>query len=149
MSVKSADDDAGKSSRRSEFRPGRSAPPAFGVVSGAPRVLLRLEGAVVLAASALAYAHVGGGWAMFVVLFLVPDIFMPGYLAGPRIGAMVYNLGHATIAPAALAACGLGIGHPLAVEIALIWVAHIGFDRLLGFGLKYPTAFAHTHLSRA
>ena len=31
---------------------------------------------------------------------------------------------------------------------ALIWTAHIGMDRLLGFGLKYPTRFQDTHLQR-
>ncbi|MGO8801269.1 MAG: DUF4260 domain-containing protein [Roseiarcus sp.] len=130
-------------------RRGRSTVPALGAASGAPRRLLRLEGALALAASALAYAHVGGGWAMFAALFLVPDLFMLGYIGGPRIGAAVYNLGHATLAPAALAAYGLTQGQPLALEIALIWIAHIGFDRLLGYGLKYTTAFADTHLSRA
>ena len=133
-----------------DARPGRSVPRAsLGVVSSAPRIVLRLEGAVVLAAAALAYARIGGGWAMFAVLFLVPDIFMLGYLGGRRIGAAVYNAGHTYIAPAALAAYGLFQAQPLALEIALVWIAHIGFDRLLGFGLKYQTAFGHTHLSRA
>ena len=39
---------------------------------------------------------------------------------------------------------GAGIGLPL----ALVWIAHIGFDRALGYGLKYPSAFADTHLGR-
>jgi hypothetical protein len=132
-----------------DARPGRSVPLAsLGVVSGALRIVLRLEGAVVLAAAALAYAGIGGGWAMFAVLFLVPDVFMLGYLGGRRIGAAVYNVGHAYIAPAALAAYGVLQAQPLALEIALIWIAHIGFDRLLGFGLKYQIAFGHTHLSQ-
>jgi hypothetical protein len=112
-------------------------------------MLLRLEGAVVLAAAAFAYAWVGGGWAMFAVLFLVPDVFMLGYLRNPRIGAAVYNAGHTYFAPTILAAYGLFQAQPLALEIALIWIAHIGFDRMLGFGLKYQTAFGHSHLSKA
>ena len=102
-----------------------------------------------LAVVVVAYAWIGGGWAMFAILFLVPDIFMLGYLRGPGVGAAVYNAGHTTIAPMALAAYGLLQTQPLALEIALIWIAHIGFDRLLGFGLKYQTAFGHSHLSKA
>ena len=68
---------------------------------------------------------------------------------GPRTGAAVYNAGHTYIAPTALAAFGLLQAQPLALEIGLIWIAHIGFDRLLGFGLKYQSAFGHSHLSKA
>ncbi len=128
-------------------RPASSA--RAGVVTGIPRLLLRFEGGAALAAASLAYARMDGGWAMFAVLFLVPDIFMLGYLAGPRIGAAVYNAGHTYIAPTALAAFGLLQAQPLALEIGLIWIAHIGFDRLLGFGLKYQSAFGHSHLSKA
>ena len=35
-----------------------------------------------------------------------------------------------------------------AAKVALIWLAHIGMDRLLGYGLKYPSAFKDTHLQR-
>jgi len=136
------------SSALADDRPGGSAPPAsLGVAAGVPRIVLRLEGAVALAAAALAYAGVGGGWRMFAVLFLVPDIFMLGYFGGGRIGAAVYNVGHTYVAPAALAAYGVFQAQPLALEIALIWIAHIGFDRLLGYGLKYQTAYGRTHLS--
>ena len=32
------------------------------------------------------------------------------------------------------------------MALALVWLAHIGLDRLLGMGLKYNDRFAHTHL---
>jgi hypothetical protein len=117
-----------------------------GVVTGAPRLILRLEGAVVLALACLAYARLDGGWAMFALLFLAPDLSMLGYLAGRKAGAVCYNLGHGYLLPAALAALGLATAQHLALALALIWAAHIGLDRMLGYGLKYPTAFAHTHL---
>lgn len=117
-----------------------------GVVHGAPRLLLRLEGAAVLAAASVAYAQVGGGWGLFALLFLAPDLSMLGYLAGRRAGAAVYNLGHSYLAPGALGAAGLALELPMLMSIALIWVAHIGFDRAVGYGLKYATAFKHTHL---
>jgi hypothetical protein len=72
---------------------------------------------------------------------------MLGYLGGRKLGAGIYNFAHTYILPAALAAYGLYQSQPLALDLALIWIAHIGFDRLLGFGLKYQTAFRHTHLS--
>ena len=114
--------------------------------SGAARAILRLEGAAALTAALAAYAHWGPGWGVFALLFLVPDLSMLGYLAGPRVGAAAYNAGHSSLGPAILAAAGLMAPAPLATAAALVWVVHIGFDRLLGYGLKYPTAFGHTHL---
>jgi hypothetical protein len=120
---------------------------AAGVVGGIPKILLRTEGALALAAASLAYGKIGGGWTMFALLFLAPDLFMLGYLADPKRGAAIYNLGHTYILPALLTSYGLFGARPLPLEIGLIWIAHIGFDRLLGFGLKYQTAFRHSHLS--
>ena len=119
------------------------------MVVGPAKSILRLEGAVVLAAASIVYAESGRGWVMFALLFFVPDISMLGYLGGRKLGAAVYNVGHTYILPAALAAYGLLQSQPLALAVALIWIGHIGFDRLLGFGLKYETAFGHTHLSEA
>ena len=128
---------------------GASQGPAHGFALGGPRTILRLEGAAALAASVAGYAAVGGGWGMFALLFLAPDLSMLGYLGGPRLGAAAYNLGHSYASPAILAACGLGLAQPQLLPLALIWCAHIGFDRLLGFGLKYADAFGHTHLGLA
>jgi hypothetical protein len=117
-----------------------------GGVFGAPKTLLRLEGFGVLALAAFAYSQVGAGWALFAILFLVPDLSMLGYLSGPRVGALFYNLGHSYLLPAALGVAGFVIAAPLLTSTALIWVAHIGFDRLIGYGFKYADAFKHTHL---
>jgi hypothetical protein len=106
-----------------------------------PPVLLRIEGASLLTLSILLYDLKGGSWLSFVLLFLVPDIFMLGYLAGNRVGAISYNLFHTYAAPGLLASFGLLAGSSLAVSLALVWFAHIAFDRMVGFGLKYPTGF--------
>ena len=83
------------------------------------------------------------------MFLLAPDVSLAGYLAGPRVGAVTYNLAHTYAFPVALAAGCLLAGEPgLPVQIALIWAAHIGIDRVLGLGLKYPTAFKDTHLGR-
>jgi hypothetical protein len=112
------------------------------------RTILRLEGAALLAAASAAYAWTGQSWWLFAMLFLGPDLGIAAYLAGPRIGALGYNLVHTTILPLVLAVAGLAWQAPLALALACIWLAHIGFDRALGYGLKEPTGFKDTHLGR-
>ena len=126
------------------FPASASAAPA--AVSGAPKVLLRAEGAVMLLGSLLAFRATGGHWVWFAALFLAPDLAFLGYRFGARTGAIVYNAIHTYAAPAALAALAVGAGLPALLPFAAIWSAHIGFDRTLGYGLKYPTGFGHTHL---
>lgn len=115
-----------------------------GAAVGAVRVWLRLEGLAVLGAATWMYAAAGGGPWWFAAWFLVPDLSMLGYLAGPRPGAASYNLAHSYVGPVVLGVAAAA--EPVGVQLALIWAAHIGFDRLLGYGLKYPRAFGDTHL---
>ena len=122
-----------------------SAAPAR-AATGAIVSLLRLEGAVVLAAAVAAYVFVGGSWLLFALLLLAPDLAMIGYGFGPVAGAAVYNAAHTYLAPAALGSTGLALGAPTMQALALIWIAHIGLDRALGYGLKYTTGFGDTHL---
>ena len=118
--------------------------PPGGVVTGAPLAILRLEGAVLMAAAIAAYAVHGGSWLLFALLFLVRHVHA-GISIDSRRGAAIYNLGHSTVLPA-LPAVGLLIASPLVISVGLIWLAHVGFDRTLGYGLKYPEAFKSTHL---
>lgn len=115
-------------------------------VTGQPLLLLRLEGLATLAAAVVAYDLAGGSWLLFAALFLLPDLAMAGYLAGPRAGALAYNLAHSHLAPALVGGVGLVTGSEATVAAALVWAAHIGFDRALGYGLKYPAGFTATHL---
>ena len=119
-----------------------------GTVSGGPRTLLRLEGLTLFAGMTLLYALWGGSWWIYFVLFLAPDLSFLGYLAGPKVGAITYNAMHSYMAPMALMTAGFGFAPPLALSIAMIWLAHIGFDRALGYGLKYSAGFGFTHLGR-
>lgn len=117
-----------------------------GFVVGTPRVWLRLEGLAVLAFSAWLYARGGYSWSLFALLFLAPDLSFLGYLAGARVGAAAYNAVHNYVAPLALAGWSLVSDRP--ATVALIWMAHIGFDRLMGYGFKYSTSFRDTHLGQ-
>jgi hypothetical protein len=118
------------------------------VVDRLPRVLLRLEGLALAAAAVALYFHLDHGWLLLVVLALAPDLSMLGYLAGPRAGAAAYDAAHTTVLPLALGVAGVFADVGLAVQLALIWLAHIGVDRAVGYGLKYPSGFEDTHLQR-
>ena len=111
-----------------------------------PRWLLRLEGVAILAATVFFYARGHFAWWLFAVLFLSPDIFMLGYLANAKVGAALYNLVHTYGSPVVLLLVGWSLGAPQVTPYGLIWLAHLGFDRMLGYGLKYPTQFGDTHL---
>lgn len=113
-----------------------------------PRLLLHAEGAVVAAAALAVYFHAGYVWWLLVALVLAPDLSMIGYLAGPRIGAASYDAAHTYALAVALATAGWLADADLAVKLGLIWIVHIGVDRALGYGLKYPTGFKDTHLQR-
>jgi Domain of unknown function (DUF4260) len=117
-------------------------------VNGTPRALLRIEGAFILAIAIVLYWRLGESWWLFAILFLAPDLSFLGYLAGPRAGAIAYNLLHTITGPILLALAALSVPYEPAMAIALIWLAHCGFDRALGYGLKYEAGFGFTHLGR-
>ncbi len=112
-----------------------------------PRGFLRIEGLAALALAVGAYLTLGGPLWLFVVLALAPDLSMLAYLAGPRFGSLGYNLVHTYTLPVALGGVGLWSDVRLAMLVAAVWAAHIGADRLAGYGLKYDSGFGDTHLS--
>ena len=121
---------------------------AAGVVTGGLRTLLRLEGLTLFVGMTLLYGVWDGSWWVYAILFLAPDLSFAAYLAGPRAGAIVYNAAHSYMAPMTLMITGFALSSPLVLSIAMIWLAHIGIDRALGYGLKYAAGFAFTHLGR-
>jgi hypothetical protein len=119
-----------------------------GAVTGGVKILLRLEGLTLFVGMVMLYAAWDGSWLVFVLLFFVPDLSFLAYLADERFGATVYNVAHSYMAPVTLLTLGFGFASPLTLSVALIWLAHIGIDRALGYGLKYSTGFGFTHLGR-
>ena len=113
-----------------------------------PAVLLRVEGAAMFACSVFLFHFLGANWIVFVALLLWPDLFMLGYVANARLGARLYNLVHTDVLPLALVIASLSLRQSGLTAFALIWLAHIGGDRAIGAGLKYPTFFKDTHLQR-
>ena len=109
---------------------------------------LRLEGAAAFVAGLALYAWLGGPWLFVVPLLLLPDLSAVGYVSGPRLGALTYNVAHNWAL--GLAVLGLGLvadATPLAI-LGAVLIAHVGMDRTLGYGLKLPTSFQDTHLGR-
>ena len=111
-----------------------------------PRGLLHLEGAVILVFTLWLYHSAHFSWGFFALLFLTPDLFMLGYLVDAKWGATFYNLVPTYAGPVAFLLLSLLWPTPRLAPLGLIWLAHLGFDRMLGYGLKYPTFFKDTHL---
>lgn len=110
--------------------------------------ILRIESAAIGIVSVVAYLTLGGPPLLLIPALLAPDLSALGYLAGPRVGAVTYNLVHNWALPAALAILAI-VGHALwPMQAAAVLAAHVGFDRALGYGLKLPTGFQDTHLGR-
>ena len=110
--------------------------------------LLRLEGLAAFMVSILLFGASNGTWWVYLLFFLAPDLSMLGYLRGLRTGAWIYNLVHLYVTPIALILAGYFLKSDVLLFAGIILLGHIGADRLLGFGLKYPTAFKDTHLQR-
>ncbi len=106
----------------------------------------RFEGLVFLVVGVIAFSTTGVSWWWFAGLLLVPDLSMVGYLLNPVTGATIYNAGHTLIGPGLLYLWHWAGGPVTALAGAAIWTAHIGMDRLFGYGLKYGDDFTHTHL---
>jgi hypothetical protein len=117
-----------------------------GTVTGAPRRWLRVEGATLLVGSLVAYSATHQTWWLVPITLLVPDLLMVGYLGGTKLGARLYNVAHAAPLPAIVVGLGWWQAKPLVLALGLVWIAHIGMDGVLGYGLKYNDSFQHTHL---
>lgn len=117
-----------------------------GFVKTWPRILLRVEGACIFGSTIWAYSRFEQSWWTFAALLLLPDLGMVGYLANTSVGAVLYNTVHTETPPILLLCTALARGNDTVAGLALSWLAHIGMDRMLGYGLKYGSGFGHSHL---
>ncbi len=111
-----------------------------------PVLFQRVEAAAVLVATTVIYALVDASWVLFAALILAPDLFMLGYVRDTKLGALLYNVGHFYLMPIATMGLWWFFEWPQALAVGLIWAAHIGMDRMFGYGLKYQSGFKDTHL---
>jgi hypothetical protein len=112
------------------------------------KTLLKSDELASLLLAVLVFAQLPYAWWWLPALFLVPDLSMLGYLAGPRLGAWSYNLAHHKLLALALGAVGYLLGYPALLLAGTVLLFHISFDRLLGYGFKHETGFQHTHLEQ-
>jgi hypothetical protein len=112
------------------------------------QLLLRLEEFGFFLSSIYLFSTLPFPWWVFPVLLLAPDISMAGYMAGPRFGAVSYNIVHHRALALLLFGVGLLSGQPFVALAGIIMFGHSSLDRALGYGLKFPDSFQHTHLGR-
>ncbi|WP_096435559.1 DUF4260 domain-containing protein [Alteribacter populi] len=110
--------------------------------------LLHVEGFAVLTLSLYFYSINDFSWLLFLIFILAPDLSMLGYLHNNKVGAVLYNIFHTYSFPILVVICGLWLSSQTTLAIGIILAAHIGMDRMVGYGLKYPTNFKDTHLNR-
>ena len=117
------------------------------VVREPVRQILRVEGLACLVLSCVIYQALDFHWGQFALWFFLPDIGILAYvLVSERLGMFVYNLTHSSIGASMVGVVGVLLHEPLCWQIGLIWFTHIGFNRALGYGLKFPLGFRVTHL---
>jgi hypothetical protein len=110
--------------------------------------LLKTEELAQVLLAMLVFAHLPYAWWVLPATFLLPDLSMLGYLAGPRVGAASYNLLHHKALAIAVGVAGWLLGQPVLMLAGTVLLFHSSFDRMLGYGLKYSTGFQDTHLGR-
>lgn len=112
------------------------------------KLLLRLEQAAALILAIWLCSRLDVAWWWFPLLLFVPDVSMAGYVAGPRVGALTYNIVHHQAVAIGCYLAGALLGVTWLQVAGLVLLAHSALDRVLGYGLKYPDSFNHTHLGR-
>ncbi len=113
-----------------------------------PRFFLHLEGSAILIAVIALYSMQNFSWWTFALFLLAPDLAFLLYPVNRKAGSILYNLVHTLIFPLAIGLLSAGAGNPPGIQVALIWLAHIGMDRAFGYGFKYLGEARETHFSR-
>jgi hypothetical protein len=110
--------------------------------------LIKIEELFLFVLALFLFSALDFGWGWYALLFFAPDLSMVGYLANPRLGAWTYNLIHHKGLAVALYVLGSLLTAPWLMFAGTILLGHSSFDRVFGYGLKYPDAFQNTHLGR-
>jgi len=113
-----------------------------------PKLMLHVEGVAILAIALVLYAQQDYEWSTFWLLLLTPDLSFLPYALDRRLGTFFYNALHTVTLPLVLIVATVITGGTFGIQLALIWLAHIGMDRAVGYGLKYSDSFKNTHLNK-
>jgi hypothetical protein len=112
------------------------------------KAFLRIESAAIFLFLIALFLNFDLNWTTFLIFILAPDLFVLGYLKGPKFGAFVYNLAHNYAVPIIMVIIAMATDSVFAATLAAVWAMHIAADRAVGFGLKLPKGFKHTHLGK-
>lgn len=126
----------------------RPSDPSAGMTVGLVRAWLRVEGLAAFVSGVVLYLAANGNAIGLVPLLLLPDLSIVGYLAGPRVGALAYNVAHTWTPGLVVLGLSAWLGSPALQLAGATLIAHVGMDRAFGYGLKLPTSFSDTHLGR-
>ena len=110
------------------------------------KYLLKLEELSMFGLSIFLFAQLDLAWWWYPLLFFAPDLSALGYLVNPRVGTWTYNAIHFKAISIGLYILGALLANPPLQLVGQVLLGHSSFDRMLGYGLKYPDAFKNTHL---
>jgi hypothetical protein len=115
-----------------------------------PTTFQRIENISIALLALLVYTRLGFEWWWLPILFIAFDLSTLGYLVSPKVGALMYNAVHNYLVPVGALLLGYASGNTPSwlFMICLVWIFHIATDRVMGYGLKYPDEFGHTHLGK-
>ncbi len=108
--------------------------------------VIKVEEVFMFVIAIWAYSQLHFSWWLFMVLILLPDIGMIGYLFNSKVGAITYNICHHKGLAIVIFLIGFYIHIPVIQLIGIILYGHASMDRIFGYGLKYFDNFKHTHL---
>jgi len=108
--------------------------------------IIKLEEIGLFALGIYFFSQMQYAWWWFLVLILLPDLSMIGYIFGNKIGALCYNVAHHRGIAIILYFVGIYYSNPAIQLSGVILFAHSSMDRMFGYGLKYETGFKYTHL---
>lgn len=112
----------------------------------AMKLTLKLEELAMFGLGVFAFNQLDFAWWWFLVLILMPDIGMIGYLINSKIGALSYNLFHHKGLAILIYFLGIYFANDVAQVVGIILFSHSALDRVFGYGLKYQSSFNDTHL---
>lgn len=108
--------------------------------------ILKLEDAAKFVAAYSLSIYFGNAWWLFFAWLLAPDLSMIGYIINAKVGAIFYNIAHHQGLAIVVFGLGFYFNNSTLTFTGIVLFGHSAMDRMLGYGLKYPDSFKHTHL---
>ena len=110
------------------------------------KAILKLEELFMFVLGLYLFSLLDFQWWWFLILILLPDIGMVGYVLNNKAGALMYNIFHHKGLAIAIYLTGIYLSVPLLQLIGIIVFSHASMDRMIGYGLKFEKGFKYTHL---